>query len=139
MHVSDILQCYQTESVAANSALDTLEEFEDIFQEPTSLPPSRGIHDHRIPLQPNAGTNIRPYRYPLKQKDIIKQLVNEMLENRVIQPSCSSFASAVVLIGKKDGSWRMCVDYRELNKQTIKDKFPIPIVEELIDELAEAE
>lgn len=58
-----------------------------------------------------------------------------MLNQGIIQPSCSPFAFPVDLVGKKDGSWRMCVDHRDLNKHTVKNKFPIPIVEDLLDEL----
>lgn len=94
------------------------------------------MFDHRIPLAAGSSpVNIRPYRYPVKQRDVIEKLIQDMIDQGIIQDSSSPFASPVVLVGKKDGTWRLCVDYRELNKKTVKDRFPIPVVDELIDEL----
>lgn len=112
-----------------------LEQFQDIFQEPTSLPPHRAC-DHSIPLLPGAKPpNIRPYRMSHSQKDTIEQLVKQMLKKSEIRLSTSPFSSPAILVRKKDKTWRLCVDYRNLNDLTIKNKYPIPIIEDLLDEL----
>jgi hypothetical protein len=112
-----------------------VEEFLDVFAEPTGLPPSRS-HDHAIILKQDAQpVSVRPYRYPYYQKEEIEKIVRKLLESEVIQPSQSPFSSPVLLVRKADGSWRMCMDYRALNKETMKDKFPILVIDELLDEL----
>ncbi|WVZ93413.1 LOW QUALITY PROTEIN: hypothetical protein U9M48_039393 [Paspalum notatum var. saurae] len=85
-----------------------------------------------------AGTEavaVHPYRYAHVQKDELERQSNELLRQGVIRPSSSAFSSPALLIRKHDGSWHLCIDYRVLNSKTIKDKFPIPVVEELLDEL----
>ncbi|GJU14592.1 putative mitochondrial protein [Tanacetum coccineum] len=79
--------------------------------------------------------NVRPYRHPPNQKDAIEGMVKELMDSGVIRASQSPFSSPIVMVKKKDGTWRMCIDYRQLNKHKVKDKFPIPVIEELIDEL----
>lgn len=112
-----------------------LQEFQSVFQDSTTLPPHR-VLDHTIALVPNAvPVNAHPYRYSPAQKDETKCQVSDMLAAGLISPSCSPFASPVLLVKKKDNSWRFCVDYRRLNTLTVKNKFPLPIVDELLDEL----
>ena len=115
-----------------------LTQFHTLFQQPSSLPPPRSIV-HHITLLPNtAPINVRPYRYPQFQKSEIEKQVSELLESGLIQPSMSPYSSPVLLVKKKDGTWRMCVDYRALNAATVRDRFPIPTIDELLDELGSA-
>ncbi|XP_026399321.1 uncharacterized protein LOC113295181 [Papaver somniferum] len=112
-----------------------LNQYPDVFCDPTQLPPQISL-DHKIPLKPNSAlVNLRPYRFPYIQKTVVENLVKEMLQAGIIKPSNSPFASPILLVKKNDNSWRFCVDYMKLNSLTIKDKFPIPIIDELLDEL----
>jgi hypothetical protein len=112
-----------------------LEQFKDIFQEPIELPVEREV-DHQIPLQLDAAiVNSRPYRMSFSQKDTMESLILQLLHNKVIRPSVSPYSSPAILVKKKDGSWRLCIDYRKLNKLTVKNKYLIPIIEDLLDEL----
>ena len=111
-----------------------LNKFQSIFQPPSGLPPSRS-HDHRIPLIERCKPpSARPYKYGPFQKTEIEKCVKELLDSGFIRPSHSPFSSPVLLVKKKEGTWRMCMDYRALNLLTIKDKYPIPLIDELLDE-----
>ena len=117
---------------------ELLQEFEPLFGPVETLPPRRQ-QDHKIPLVPGAQpVNVRPYRYAPYQKDEIERQIHKMLEQGIIRESTSPFASPVLLVRKKDGEWRFCIDYRQLNSLTVKHKQPMPVVEELLDELAGA-
>ncbi|XP_011097623.1 uncharacterized protein LOC105176501 [Sesamum indicum] len=115
--------------------LELLHQFKDVLQEPSTLPPERAI-EHNIELFTEAiPKKQHPYRYAYGQKTEIENMVKEMLKSGIIRASQSSFASPVLLVKKKDGGWRMCVDYRYLNKLIIKHNFTRPVIDELLDEL----
>jgi RNase H-like domain found in reverse transcriptase/Reverse transcriptase (RNA-dependent DNA polymerase)/Integrase zinc binding domain len=130
------LTCYASDFISSSFRNSTdLSQFSSIFTEPSSLPPARPC-DHQIHLTPGSKPiNLRPYRFSYSQKLELESILKELLKNNFIQPSSSSFASPVLLVKKKDGTWHMCIDYRKLNDNTIKNKFPIPIINDLLDEL----
>jgi hypothetical protein len=102
---------------------------------PPGRPPDRGF-EHTIELEARATPMITaPYRHPKRFKDEIEKAIKEFLAMGHIRPSTSPFTSSVVLVLKKDGTLRMCIDYRALNKKTIKNRYPIPRIDELMDEL----
>jgi len=84
---------------------ELLQQYNHLFAKPTSLPPARSA-DHTIPLVPGAQpVKVRPYRYSPIQKTEIEKQLKEMLAQGVIRPTTSSFASPVLLVRKKDGTW----------------------------------
>jgi hypothetical protein len=109
-----------------------------LFEVPKDLPPSRAC-DHSIPLiEGDAPFQVRPYRYAPVLKDETEKQIKEMLQNGLIQKSVSPFSSSVLLVKKKDNSWRFCVDYRHLNAITVKGKYPVPVIDEFLDGLSNA-
>jgi hypothetical protein len=108
---------------------ELLASFTDVFAKPKGLPPSRGW-THRIILKTDiAPVAVRPYRYPAAHKIELEKQCETMIENDIVRRSDSAFSSSVLLVKKPDGSWRFCVDYRALNAMTIKDVFPIQVVD----------
>ena len=115
-----------------------LRKHRSIFKPPHGLPPLRP-HDHHISLLPKTGpVNVRSYRYPHSQKHTITHLIAEMLQEGFIKPSTNPFSSSVLVIKKKYGTWCFCVDYRALNVVTMRDCFPIPTIDDLLDDLGSA-
>uniref|UniRef100_L7LVQ9 RNA-directed DNA polymerase n=1 Tax=Rhipicephalus pulchellus TaxID=72859 RepID=L7LVQ9_RHIPC len=105
-------------------------------EDPPSFPPSR--IQHRIDTACNRPIRQKPYRVSPSERKVINEQVCDMLKKNVIQESCSPWAAPVILVKKKDGSWRFCVDYRRLNAITKKDVYPLPRIDDAIDCLSSA-
>lgn len=80
----------------------------------------------------------RPYRLAPSERDHVKKMIQDLKDHQIIRDSNSPFASPILLVSKKDGSERLCVDYRELNSNTIRDHFPLPLIDDHISKLAKA-
>jgi hypothetical protein len=111
-------------------------EYPDVFpEELPGMPPDRDI-EFSIELLPET-TRISKRVYRMDAKDLIElnKQIEELLEKGFIRPSSSPWGAPILFVNKKDGSRRMCVDYRSLNKVTIKNKYPLPRIEDLFDQM----
>ncbi|KAG8503507.1 hypothetical protein CXB51_001514 [Gossypium anomalum] len=111
-------------------------EFPDVFpDELTGLPPNREI-EFAIDLLPGtAPISIAPYRMAPTELKELKAQLQELTDKGFVRRSFSSWGAPVLFVKKKDGSMRLCIDYRQLNKVTIKNKYPLPRIDDLFDQL----
>ena len=118
---------------------EVVQGFKDRFGAPAGLPPKRPGYDHKISLVPEARP---PYRPPFRlsedeSSELAKQLEG-FLQKEYIRPSNSPYGAPVLFAKKKDGTLRLCVDYRALNKLTVRDRYPLPNIADMLDKLGEA-
>ncbi|MCO5558817.1 hypothetical protein L7F22_012405 [Adiantum nelumboides] len=115
-----------------------LNQFQDVFIDDIAgeSPPKQGDDDHMIELIPGRSPpNKPPYRVSQAQQEEITRQMNKLVEKGMVRPSSSPFCSPALLVQKKDDTYRMCVDYRALNRITIKNRFPMPQAKDLFDKL----
>ncbi|GKF50726.1 hypothetical protein Tco_0147193, partial [Tanacetum coccineum] len=111
-------------------------DFFEVFPEDlTGLPPTRKV-EFQIDLIPGATPVARaPYRLATSEMKELSEQLKELSEKGFIRPSSSPWGAPVLFVKKKDGSFRMCIDYQELNKLTVKNRYPLPRIDGLFDQL----
>ncbi|UYV63925.1 hypothetical protein LAZ67_2006034, partial [Cordylochernes scorpioides] len=115
-----------------NELRQVLSKYSDLF---SSKLGKTNLAKHRIETENAKPIKHKPYRVSPKERDIIKEQIQDMLQEGVIRASSSPWAFPVILVRKRDGNWRFCVDYRKLNSITVKDVYPIPRIDDVMDTL----
>ena len=112
-----------------------LQEYADVFQEVPGMPPKRDI-DLSIDLVPGAAPSSKtPYRMSTPELKELQMQLEELLKKGYIRPSVSPWGDLVLFVKKKDGTLILCIDYRQLNKVTVRNKYPLPRIDDLFDQL----
>ncbi|KAL0901247.1 hypothetical protein ABMA27_006539 [Loxostege sticticalis] len=115
--------------------LGLLNSYRDCFAFTTGELGQTSVAEMHIKLNDSTPVTYRPYRLSLSEREKVQQIVNELMSNKIIRESNSEYASPIILVAKKNGESRLCVDYRALNRKTVKDKYPMPLIEDQIDKL----
>uniref|UniRef100_A0A3Q1J2D2 ribonuclease H n=1 Tax=Anabas testudineus TaxID=64144 RepID=A0A3Q1J2D2_ANATE len=113
-----------------------LAEFVDIFAARDEDCTRTGLVQHHINTGEAQPIRLRPHRLPLSKRQAAAELITAMAANGIIEPSDSPWAAPVVMVRKKGGGWRLCVDYRRLNAVTLKDSYPLPRIDDALDYVA---
>lgn len=129
------IQCNSDNPTIKEKLNDLLIEYSGCFSSSTSDLGCTDKIEMKINLNSDNPVCYRPYRLSLPEKAIVRDKINDLLENNIIRESSSPYCSPIVLVKKKNGDYRLCVDYRKLNSITVKDKYPLPIIEEQIEKL----
>ena len=119
---------------------ELVSNYNDIFPKelPKELPPRRKV-EHEIRLENNSKPPSRaPYRLSFIEQEELKKQLKQLLNSKLIRPSSSPFGSPVLFVKKKENTLRMCIDYRALNNITIKNRYPLPRIDDLLDQLSQA-
>jgi Reverse transcriptase (RNA-dependent DNA polymerase)/Aspartyl protease len=135
IHVSSVSHSKVDDTPATARRL--IAKFADVFPDelPDTLPPKRSV-DHKIELKPESEPATAPcHRMPDSQIPELEKQLNDSLKKGFIRPSKSPWAAPILFVKKKDGSMRLCIDYRALNKMTIKIRYPLPRTDDLLDRL----
>jgi hypothetical protein len=140
-HSGIISQLHSIEAVETPSMHPDLQyiisKHQAIFSTPRGFTPSCCVHDHSIPLVPDSlPPNVFPYCYPFSQKNEIEKIMQDLIQVGFIHPITSPYSSPVVMLLKKEGNWCMFPDFFSLNKITIKENFPINVIDYLLDKLS---
>ena len=131
------LACRQMENKKVKlREVPVVNKFSDMFPEDLPRLPLHREIEFSIEIVPGTDPiSIPPYRMSLVELEELKSQLQDLLEKGFIQPSTSPWGAPMLFVKKKDGSLRMCIDYRQLNKVTIKNKYPLPRIYELFDQL----
>lgn len=114
-------------------------EYPDIFALEEDSMTVNNFYTQRIRLKDDEPVYCKQYRLPFKHKEEINRQVQVFVDNGLVEPSISNYNSPVLIVPKKEkGAWRMCIDYRLVNKKVIADRFPLPRIDDILDSLGQA-
>lgn len=145
-HISSVMHISSSEQLTISTPLEgadrekllsIIDEFKHHLVNGTALSTVNTGSMH-IELTNSVPVHYRPYKLALNEKIKVREIVRDLLDKGVIRESESPYASPIILVKKKDGSDRMCVDYRALNAITVKDRFPLPLIDDHIDRLGKS-
>ena len=136
-HLRCMMKGHELPLEQVKPVVDLLREYDDVFVGPSrGLGRTQEVEGHRIDTGDEKPIRQRLRRLPPKRRGIVEEFIQELLDQQCIRPSSSEWASPIVIVKKKDGSPRLCIDYRKVNAVTKKDAYPLPRIDDALDQLS---